>query len=68
MGVNGAYNTVEEMSVPTILFVSGRLQSTIPAGVQGMVPGIVVLTCAPWLAFSIRPLVPSERVSPVGWP
>ena len=68
MGVNGAFNTVEEMSTPTILFVSGRLQSTIPAGVQGMVPGIVVLTCAPCLAFSVRPLVPFERASPVGWP
>ena len=68
MGVNGAYNTVEEMLASTILFVSGRLQSTVPAGVQGMIPSIMVLTCAPWLAFSVRPLVPSERASLVGWP
>ena len=26
------------------------------------------LTCAPWLAFSVRPLVPSGRASLVGWP
>ena len=42
MGVNGAHNTVEKMSVPTTLCVSGRLQSTVPTGVQGMVSGIVV--------------------------
>ena len=42
MGVNGAHNTVGKMSVPTTLFMSGRLQSTVPAGVQGMVLGIVV--------------------------
>ena len=42
MGVNGAHNTVGKMSAPTTLFVSGWLQSTVPAGVQGMVPGIVV--------------------------
>ena len=67
MGVNGAYNTVEKMSAPTILFVSRRFQSTVSAGVQGMNPGIVVLTCVPCLAFSVRSLVLSERVSPVGW-
>ena len=42
MGVNDAHNTVGKMSTPTILFVSGRLQSTVSAGVQGTVPGIVV--------------------------
>ena len=47
--------------------MSGRLQSTVPVGVQGMVPSIVVLTCALWLAFSVRPLVPSEQASLVGW-
>jgi len=42
MGVNGAHNTVGKMSAPTTLFVLGRLQSTVSAGVQGTVPGIVV--------------------------
>ena len=42
MGVNGAHNTIGKISAPRTLFVSGRLQSTISAGVQGMVPGIVV--------------------------
>ena len=42
MGVNGAHNTIGKMSAPTTLFVSVRLQSTILAGVQGTVPGIVV--------------------------
>ena len=53
------------MSAPTILFVSGWLRSTVPAGVQGMVP-------VSWFDF-VRcllrpPLVPSERAPPVGWP
>ena len=52
------------MSAPTILFVLGQLWSTVPTGVQGMVP-------VSWFDF-VRcllhsPLVPSERASPVGW-
>ena len=42
MGVNGTHNIVGKMSAPTTLFVSERLQSTVSAGVQGTVPGIVV--------------------------
>ena len=42
MGVNGAHNTVGKMSAPITLFVSGRSQSTVSVGIQGMVPGIVV--------------------------
>ena len=47
------------MSVPTILFVSGWLWNTVPAGVQGMVH-------VPWFdsraAFSVRPWsLPSRR-------
>ena len=42
MRVNGAHNTIGKMSAPTTLFVSERLQSTVSAGVQGTVPGIVV--------------------------
>ena len=41
MGVNDTHNTVGKMLAPTTLFVSGRLQSTIFASVQGMVPGIM---------------------------
>ena len=33
MRVNSAHNTVGKKSVPTILFVSGRLQSIVSAGV-----------------------------------
>ena len=33
MGVNDAHNTIGKMSTPTTLFVSGRLQSTVPTGV-----------------------------------
>ena len=67
MGVNGAHNTIGKVSAPTTLFVSGRLQSTVSTVVQGTIPGIVVLTCTPSLAFSVRSLVPSGRASPVGW-
>ena len=42
MGVNAAHNTIGKMLVPTTLFVSGRLQSTVSAGVHGTVPGIMV--------------------------
>ena len=42
MGVNGALNTVGKVLAPTTLFVSGRLQSIVSAGVEGMVPGIMV--------------------------
>ena len=55
MGVNGAHNTVGKMSAPTTLFVSERLQSTVPAGVQGTVPGITV--CLERLAL-LSPFVP----------
>ena len=52
------------MSVPPILFVSGRLWSTIPVGVQGMVP----VPCFHFVRCFLRsPLVPSEWESPVGW-
>ena len=42
MRVNGAHNIVGKISAPTTLFVSGRLQSIVSVGVQGMVPGIMV--------------------------
>ena len=40
------------MSVAPILFVSGRLRSTVPAGIQGMVLVPCLTLCA---AFSVRP-------------
>ena len=53
------------MSVPIILFVSGRLRSTVPEGVQGM----VLVSWSDFVHYLLHlPLVPSERVSPVGWP
>ena len=39
---DGVHNTVGKMSAPTTLFMSERLWSTVPVGVQGMVPGTVV--------------------------
>ena len=46
MGVNDAHNTVGEnvgaYNTAWALFVPGRLQSTVFAGVQSMVPGIEV--------------------------
>ena len=53
------------MSVPTILFVLGRLRSIVPAGVQGM----VLVSWYDFVHCLLRlPLVPSERASLVGWP
>ena len=52
------------MSAPTILFVSGRLWSTVPVGVQGM----VLVSWFDFVRCLLRsPLVPSEQASPVGW-
>ena len=52
------------MSAPTILFASGRLRSTVPAGIQGM----VLVSCFDFLRYFLHsPLVPSEWESPVGW-
>ena len=43
MGVNGAYNTVgENVGALQYCLCQGVLQSTVSAGAQGMVPGIVV--------------------------
>ena len=54
MGVNDAHNTERKMSAPTTLFVLGRLQSTVSAGVQGMIPGIVVrLVCLALLSLFV---------------
>ena len=58
------------MSAPTTLlrFYNAReVVGDCPAGVQGTVSGIAVLTYAPCLTFSARFLVLTERVSPVGW-
>ena len=49
-----------QMSTPTILFVSERLRSTVPAGVQGMVP-------VSWFDF-MRCLLHSPLFLPSGRP
>ena len=47
-----------------MLFVLGRLQSTVLAGVQGM----VLVPCFDFVHCFLRsPLVPSEREPLVGW-
>ena len=59
---SGPYNPVEG-DVGAYNTVCVRV-ATEYCSVQGMVPGIVVLTCEPCLAF-LR--TSSERASPVGW-
>ena len=61
----GAYNTVgTNVETSHTACVSGRLWSTVPAGVQGM----VLVPCFDFVRCFLRsPLVPSERESPVGW-
>ena len=69
MGVNDAHNTVGKMSTPTTLFglccarevAEYNFYKCIGYGLwyRG-------LTCAPCLAFSVRPLVLSGRTSLVG--
>ena len=68
MGVNGTHNTVEgnvgaynTVCVMVVVEYCSYRRT-------GYGPWYRGLTCAPWLAFSIRPLVLSERASPVGWP
>ena len=67
MGVNGAHNTVEE-NVGTYNTV--RVWEVVEycfCRCIGYGPWYRGLTCAPCLAFFVRSLVLSERVSPVGW-
>ena len=68
MGVNGAYNTVEG-NVGAYNTVCVRAVAVYCSFRRtGYGPWYRGLTCAPWLAFSVCPLVLSERASLVGWP
>ena len=67
MGVNGAHNTVRKISVPTTLCVREVAKYCFYRRI-GYGPWYRGLTCAPWLTFSVRPLVLSERASLVRWP
>ena len=60
----GAYNTVEG-NVDAYNTVCVRVVAEYCTGYGPWYRG---LTCAPWLAFSVSPLVPSERASPIGCP
>ena len=67
MGVNGAHNTVEG-NVGAYNTVCVRAVAEYCSCMRtGYGPWYCGLICAPWLAFSVRPLVLSERASPVGW-
>ena len=65
-GVNGAHNTIGKISAPTTLCAREVTEyrfcrrTWYGSWYRG-------LTCAPCLAFFVRSLVLSERVSPVGW-
>ena len=68
MGVNDAHNTVEgNVGAYNTVCVRAVVEYCSCRRI-GYGPWYHGLTCAPWLAFSVRPLVPSERASPVGWP
>ena len=65
MGVNGAHNTIEE-NVGAYNTVCVRVVAEYHSYRHtGYGPWYRGLTCAPWLAFPIRPLIPSSHV---GWP
>ena len=68
MGVNSACNTIGE-NVGAYNTVQAMLYqgSTVSVGVYGMVPGVVALTCVPFLTFSVCFLVLTEQASPIGW-
>ena len=78
MGVNGAHNTVEG-NVGAYNTIEGNVGAYNTICVRavaeycscrriGYGPWYSGLTCAPWLAFSVRPLVLSEWASLVRWP
>ena len=67
MGVNGAYHTIEG-NVYAYKYVCVRVVVEYYSYRRTRYgPWYRGLTCAPWLAFSVCPLVLSERASPVGW-
>ena len=68
MGVNDAHNTIEENVSAYNTVCVREVAEYYFCRFIGYSPWYYGLTCAPWLTFSIRPLVLSERASPVGWP
>ena len=68
MGVNGAYNTIEGNVGAYNTVCVRAVAEYYSCRCTWYGPWYCGLTCAPWLAFSVRPLVPSERASPVEWP
>ena len=68
MGVNGAHNTVEGNVGAYNTVCVRAVAEYYSCRHIGYGPWYHGLTCAPWLAFSVCPLVLSERASPVGWP
>ena len=67
MGVNGAYNTVEENVGAYNTVCVREVVEYCSCRCIGYGPWYRGLTCVPWLGFSACPLVLSERASPVGW-
>ena len=68
MGVNGAHNTVEgNVGAYNTICVRAVVEYCSYRR-TGYDPWYRGLTCAPWLAFSVRPLVLSEWASLVRWP
>ena len=68
MGVNGTHNTEEEnVGAYNTVCVRAVVECCSYRRI-GYGPWYRGLTCAPWLAFSVCPLVLSERASPVEWP
>ena len=67
MGVNGAHNTIEENVGAYNTVCVREVAEYYFYRCTGYSPWYCGLTCAPCLAFSVRSLVLSERVSPVGW-
>ena len=68
MGVNGGHNTVERNVGAYNTVCVRAVAEYCSCRRTGYGPWYRGLTCAPWLAFSVRPLVHSEQASPVGWP
>ena len=68
MGVNGTHNTIEGNVGAYNIVCVRAVAEYCSYRHTGYGPWYHGLTCAPWLAFSICPLVLSEQASLVGWP
>ena len=68
MGVNGAHNTVEgNVGAYNTICVRPVAEYYSYRRIRHG-PWYRGLTCTPWLAFSVCPMVLFEWASPVGWP